>query len=484
MKLSVKFAGSVILLAQLFYAVPEASSEEKHLVQTIPSLNTSFTLERQDYTFPCNTDSKTTIKIMISPGFGTAVSLSNKRILKKMYIDQRFVPGESFKLLINGRPYRFRCLPTDFPDIVVTGAGPFSTNSITISPSIASVTPNGKSLNYFSVLDKWGTPVFWYKTQSNAPIFFDVLFNKYLAWTESPGKNWPYSLDGKLTLTDFNLRPVLSVANIDQHEIRTTSRGTVLLIRYIPRDCIAGVGTECEDLTELGGSKKSTILDGVVDEYDLSGKKIWSWTTKNNLKPSETPKKYFGPSTPASDAYYDLFHINSVDADDKNVFISARNTDSLYAINRVSGRVDWKLGGSKTLDSIETSSDFNFSAQHDFRILPDGTFTVFDNRTGTEGPVRGLKFRVDGPKMSVIETISDSRFGNAPCCGSFREIRSGRYLASWGNRSVITEINSDGKPLKTLTFLGGISSYRAIPSTLNSKALEALKSSMDIRHKS
>ena len=77
-------------------------------------------------------------------------------------------------------------------------------------------------------------------------------------------------------------------------------------------------------------------------------------------------------------APYDYFHLNAVNLDEHgNLLISARNTWTVYDVDRHSGEVIWQLGGK--------ASDFTlgpgvaFAWQHD--PLPAGhdTIRLFDN---------------------------------------------------------------------------------------------------------
>ena len=53
---------------------------------------------------------------------------------------------------------------------------------------------------------------------------------------------------------------------------------------------------------------------------------------------------------------------------------------------------------------------YTLGAQHDARLLPDGTLTVFDNRTnlGTQAP-RAVRFRINraGGTATLLQSITD-----------------------------------------------------------------------------
>src|SRR5215210_1358962 len=87
------------------------------------------------------------------------------------------------------------------------------------------------------------------------------------------------------------------------------------------------------------------------------------------LKPGNGPRKHF-----------DYFHINSIDVDhDDNLLISARETSTIYKVDRKTGEVVWRLGGKKS--DFEIGPGTRFAYQHDARRQRDGTITIFDNGT-------------------------------------------------------------------------------------------------------
>ena len=71
---------------------------------------------------------------------------------------------------------------------------------------------------------------------------------------------------------------------------------------------------------------------------------------------------------------------------------SFRHLDAVYKISKSTGKIVWKLGGTTTPKSLTVKDDpraYTLGAQHDARLLPDGTLTVFDNRTNLADTRRG-----------------------------------------------------------------------------------------------
>jgi hypothetical protein len=83
------------------------------------------------------------------------------------------------------------------------------------------------------------------------------------------------------------------------------------------------------------------------------------------------PLTGFGPGSTTADggAVYDVFHCNSIDVDPANgdPLVSAREMDSVFYVDRPSGKVLWKMGGataSKDGATYVAVSD-PFFRQHD-----------------------------------------------------------------------------------------------------------------------
>ena len=77
---------------------------------------------------------------------------------------------------------------------------------------------------------------------------------------------------------------------------------------------------------------------------------------------------------------------------------------------------------------------YTFGGQHDARLLPDGTLTVFDNRTDLGSPPRAVRFRIDetAGTATLLNSISDPNVPASQCCGSARRLANGDWLIDWG----------------------------------------------------
>ncbi len=154
---------------------------------------------------------------------------------------------------------------------------------------------------------------------------------------------------------------------MDIHEFELTDSGDALFTIYSPI------------LVHLPGDPEgelSPLLDAIVQQVDVrTGLVVWEWHSYGHIPLSESQ------ATPENSASYDAFHINSIQplAHDK-VLISARDTSALYKVDRSSGRIVWRLGGSASDFKLGKGARFHF--QHDARWLGDGQLSLFDDQAG------------------------------------------------------------------------------------------------------
>jgi hypothetical protein len=123
----------------------------------------------------------------------------------------------------------------------------------------------------------------------------------------------------------------------DLHEFLITPQDTALLTAYaeVPAD-----------LSPVGGGKYGAVWDGIAQGVDIeTGEVHFEWHSLDHVGVEEF---YVAPLE--DPAYiYDYFHINSIDVDyDGDLLISARNTWTVYKVDRATGEVVWRLGGKES----------------------------------------------------------------------------------------------------------------------------------------
>jgi hypothetical protein len=148
---------------------------------------------------------------------------------------------------------------------------------------------------------------------------------------------------------------------------------------------------------------------------------------------------------------FDPVHINSIEPHGPDeVIISARHTDAVYGIDRSSGEIEWKLGGTETEDSLEVVGDPArklFGGQHDARIDDSGLLTVYDNGKDRPRRPRVAFYRLDIAQGRAIYRgqLNDEQVTSSHCCGSARPLPGGGRLVSWGDNPLVSGFDADGR---------------------------------------
>ena len=108
------------------------------------------------------------------------------------------------------------------------------------------------------------------------------------------------------------------------------------------------------------------------------------------------------PGAQGKGSEWEYFHANAIDLDsDGNFLVSARNTSTIYKINRATGKIMWRLGGKKS--DFKLGPGVRFDWQHSIRAQPDGRTRIYDNRAAP--PVRkasrAITVRLDTPAKTA-----------------------------------------------------------------------------------
>lgn len=222
----------------------------------------------------------------------------------------------------------------------------------------------------------------------------------------------------------------------DLHEFRITPRDTALITVYKRRPA---------DLSTVGGRRKGMVFDGIVQEIDIaSGRVLFEWHSwpRVDLKESYAQLMDGRP--------YDYFHINAVEPEaNGNLLISARNTHTLYEIDRRTGRILWRVGGKHS--SFRMGPGTRFAWQHDARRHPDGTISLFDNSAAP--PVarfsRVLFLNVDtqARRVTLLRSFRHPKGLLVPFEGNAQVLPDGHVFVGWGATSYFSEFDSTGRLL-------------------------------------
>jgi hypothetical protein len=255
----------------------------------------------------------------------------------------------------------------------------------------------------------------------------------------------------------------------DHHDLQFTGNGDHLVGSYVIQSHV--------DTSAYGGSSDADVVNAELQEVTPAGALVWDWKSQNHISLAETGRWW------PSQQPYDIVHWNSIEPATGSVIASFRHLDAVYKIDKSTGKIVWKLGGAKTPKSLTVRNDphgYTFGGQHDARLLPDGTLTVFDNRTRlTQAKPRAVRFRIDeqARTATLLESITDPAVTASNCCGSARRLGSGDWLIDWGPAGGIGGYTSAGERTFRLTF--PYWSYRAEPVPSSALSSQDLRQAMN-----
>ncbi|MBV9212138.1 MAG: aryl-sulfate sulfotransferase [Actinobacteria bacterium] len=457
------------------------ASQRRLRISTSPALEPVFQPQVHDYVARCGTRG---LHLDADAPSGTHLLLDGASVAKRhLRRWRRLGTGEETTVSLLGdqhrSSYRIRCLPSDFPRYTAEVSGPRQARWYIVTPH-----PWETSASYVAILDRNGVPVWWMR-EKGATDNATLGPGGTIAWVTFLSERVAFPAFAVHTLDGRTVENVSShgVNFPDWHELRPTSNGDFLILGTDLRDGV--------DLHRYGGPRQATVSDGVVQEVTPRGNVVWSWSTAGHLHPAETGRWYklsvlqTGWHLPDGRTSYDLYHLNSASEQGDRILISARQTDALYEIDRSSGKIIWKLGGTRTKKSLTVIGTKHperlFGGQHDATLLPNGTVTVHDNSAGWNRAPRALRLKIDLARRTarVIDRfVLRPRVGSF-CCGSVRRLPGGDWVISWGAINEVEELQPDGHPVLTVRFRPGVFSYRAIPVLGGQLSGAAIRRGMD-----
>lgn len=453
-----------------------------------PSLYPAFDWNQHDYVVRCQaTRRPARVGFNLPAGWTARVAGSPARGGKFVAMLNKG-PGVGTSILIR-RPgagtanFRVRCLPRDFPrfKFLRYRAG---------GPRLTFAQVGG---NYAVFFDRAGTQVWWLKN-GIPPLHPQVLRDGTLSWLVEDGADrgrkagtngrfaWGIrSLNGNLIRKVRGANRVLT----DAHELMLLSNGNYL-INTFPRD--RGL-----DLRPFGGPAKAVGRGSLVQELTPRGRLVWKWRARAHIELAETGRWWKLILTRKQPL--DYLHFNSAEPVGNSMVMSFRHLDAVYKINRATGKIIWKLGGTPTDERLEVLGDplgtYPFGGQHDARVDKKGILSVFDNGTGLRRPPRVVSYRVDeeAGTATLVSSFRDRKVPLSTCCGSAEKLPDGEWLINWGGlgdirapgiKNLVGAYTPAGRPIFRL-WTYGKHMYRAQPIAGPFPSLGRLRQAMDNR---
>ncbi len=248
----------------------------------------------------------------------------------------------------------------------------------------------------------------------------------------------------------------------DGHEFLITPWNTALVLIY---------ATAQANLTSIGGPANQTVIDGIVQEINIStGQVLWQWNSADHVPYSQSEQPLpASPSTP-----WDWFHVNAVKvARDGNFLIDARDTWTTYKVSHATGDILWQLGGkdsSFTLkagpgQTLDQASEL-FAWQHDPEQVGTNEYTFFDNESSGVAQLpysRVIEVKINQRKKTatLIKSWNQPEGLVAASQGDAQTIGHGNLVVGWGILPYFSEFGKSGSLLFNAQFPAGVNTYRA-----------------------
>jgi hypothetical protein len=343
------------------------------------------------------------------------------------------------------------------PEVVVESSTPgASDGGVFVAPK------RGPTQEGPMILDGDGKLV-WFSPVEGDQQAFDFRVQQYrgkdvLTWWQGAVALYRGSGSGRIMDSSYRQIAEVRAANgyeMDAHEFQLTPAGTALIMAYVPVPW---------DTSSVGGRRDGIVEDCVIQEIDVAtGTLLFEWHALGAIGLGES----YRPAPKKAGQFHDPYHFNSVGLDAAGDFlVSARHTSAVYKIDRETGKILWRLGGKRSDFAMGPGTKFNL--QHDARVQPNGTISLFDNVAEdlpARGRVsRGLVLRVDeqARRASVAREYERPRT-LSPTQGSMEVMDGERAFVGWGgSRREFTEFSAPGSIAWDARFVPkDVESYRA-----------------------
>lgn len=278
---------------------------------------------------------------------------------------------------------------------------------------------------------------------------------------------------------DFALEPIdtftVSAPGItDFHEGKVWTDTSMMILGFEQTEM---------DLSKVvpGGQTNATVIVGIIEEQTFDGRVVFRWKSIDHVQLDEAT-----PDIDLTQSYVDYIHINSISRQPNgDLLVSCRHTDQVLCINRQTGAVRWRLGGSKARGNDfrflnDTADGFvGFSHQHTAFRTSRGTLMMFDNGNLKPEPQRSrvVEYEVDEAAMTVkaVRSIVPDSVGFVRSMGNVVELPGGNLLVGYGNESgrvLAHEIDPAGRIVATIrnTDNAPIDPYRVIKARIGMTA--------------
>ena len=335
-------------------------------------------------------------------------------------------------------------VPSDFPQVMITARGNPASDYIWLG----NVGQNGQM--YMMILDTWGNPVFY---QRRGALDFKPQNNGLITWVGG-------FTAAEFTTVDKNFNYVRSYSAVngyhtDMHELQILADGTYFLI---------GDGTESVDMSRFltNGNPTASVMENVVQQFTAAGELIFQWRAWDHM--DILSQQQFVDLTAAT---IDFPHMNAIDVDDDGqILLSSRSTSECTKINRDTGEIIWRLGGTHSTLTFVNDPLNGPRNQHGIRALGRGHYILFDNGNLHNPPVsRAVEYAVDpvAQTATLVWQFRDTPDKYAFYLGNVQRLTNGNTHINWvyAGYPKACEVDSNGVKQLELNLTPGLDLYRS-----------------------
>jgi hypothetical protein len=459
-------------------------------ITTQPGLYPAFDPNITDYVTRCKPAVADTVTVAVPPGDTVSVAGQDRQGGHFTTSVQQAVDQSYTISVAHGNQhldYYVRCLPADFPIWTASTPGMPQAEYYVVAPANLA-----GSSRYVAIFDNHGVPVWWDKSDASAPAVLDGLLpNGDFFWTDGPNRSFPVGSGAEIHHLDGSLVTKVvapSAFGTDYHELLALPNGDYIVVAETLRTGVdlSFAHFKQDPTTTITGPANATIIDPVVEEVTPAGAVVWSWDTADHISPTQMDPQWYQEMLTLGSPY-SPYLFNSADATPTGFVLSYRYLDAVFGIDKASGAITWKLGGSATPQSLNILGDpvfaagSHFGGQHDARMLPDGTITMEEPGSYLGRPPRAVRYQLDlsARTATLVEQVTDPLATNSPATGSARKLARGDWVMAWGFTPIVTEMTPTGSRVFLLQFAPGYFNYRATPVPYGEISPTALRAGMD-----
>lgn len=218
----------------------------------------------------------------------------------------------------------------------------------------------------------------------------------------------------------------------DEHEFLVFPDGQSLMMCYDTHPNL--------DLSYLGGLDTVDVIGCVVQKLDADQNVIFEWRTWDHMVYADAIAWAYDDIAQGNPVF-DWIHANSMELDaDGNLLLSSRHLCEITKIDFSTGEMLWRMGGDNNQFTFVNDPDpSHFSGQHDFRRLPNGNYTMFNNGNNVTPNVSSAKeYQLDqvNKVATMIWKYKHPMVGTAnvfgPAMGSVQRLSNGNTFINWG----------------------------------------------------